>query len=141
MYEHILYTVCGSDLQRSSQVFLAAQRQGGRDTKKPTDCELFSHPVRSVSAADNQPLCPCPEPQLYTPVKLHLTLGLYVRSQNYVCQVICTSINTKKLTLVTMTTMTTTILRLFNSDNPGELVPETIRHINPHYHHYPPQYL
>jgi len=26
-------------------------------------------------------------------------------------------------------------------DNPGEPVPETIRHINPRYHHYPPQYL
>ena len=26
-------------------------------------------------------------------------------------------------------------------DNPGELVPETVGHIDPHYHHYPPQYL
>jgi len=25
-------------------------------------------------------------------------------------------------------------------NNPGEQVPETIGHINPHYHHYPPQY-
>jgi len=26
-------------------------------------------------------------------------------------------------------------------NNPGESVPKPIRHINPHYHHYPPQYL
>ena len=26
-------------------------------------------------------------------------------------------------------------------DNPGEPIPETIGHINPRYHHYPPQYL
>jgi len=26
-------------------------------------------------------------------------------------------------------------------DNQGEPLPETVRHINPHYHHYPPQYL
>ena len=26
-------------------------------------------------------------------------------------------------------------------NNQGEPVPETIGHINPHYHHYPPQYL
>jgi len=26
-------------------------------------------------------------------------------------------------------------------DNPGEQVPAIIGHINPHYHHYPPQYL
>ena len=43
--------------------------------------------------------------------------------------------------IITTTTTTATFYDPLIQDNPGELVPETIRHINPHYHHYPPQYL
>ena len=36
-------------------------------------------------------------------------------------------------------TITTTFYVPLIQDNPGEPVPETVGHINPYYHHYPPQ--